>query len=357
VSFLTAFREAVYPTLPLARRLRGGGFGLPAALALMWLSQLAYEASADTAAAEGQRKQARVLRRWGFTRTARLSRGGTEGFVAESETALVVAFAGTDPVVAANWITDLDIRSTAGGTHRGFDDGVQGVWPDLAAALMASRKPVYLTGHSLGGALATLAAWRIVGRLHAEAGRIAGVVSFGAPRIGNETFVASYRGRGLWRKTVRLRYGDDIVPRVPPSARGPLGFHHVGLGLRCPHGGRFATGLPPRDEPAGAEREGEAAGWAGLQAAMARLADHGAPSFPGGEAARLFADTLPYFLRDHLQDRYLDALGWRFLRPAHPDMALDAGETGRFTQAVQARLRERVDSLSRLFGGVLTGRP
>ena len=42
--------------------------------------------------------------------------------MAESDHAVVVAFAGTDPVVAANWLTDFDIRTAPGGVHRGDDD-------------------------------------------------------------------------------------------------------------------------------------------------------------------------------------------------------------------------------------------
>jgi hypothetical protein len=71
----------------------------------MWMSQAAYEATADTSEVCEKCKLERILERWGFICRAR--QGGTEGFVAEGETTLVVASVGTDPVIAANWITDF----------------------------------------------------------------------------------------------------------------------------------------------------------------------------------------------------------------------------------------------------------
>src|ERR1700742_1591755 len=102
MSFLTTFPDDVYPGRSLVERIRTEAFDIELAQALMWMSQAAYEA---TAGRPENSKLERILDRWGFTCTARLSQGGTEGFVAESETAVVVAFAGTDPVRAANWIT------------------------------------------------------------------------------------------------------------------------------------------------------------------------------------------------------------------------------------------------------------
>jgi len=142
MSFLTTFPEDVYPMDRLAETIGRDTFDIELAQALMWMSQAAYETTADSCQEGGTPKLERILGRWGFACRARLSQGGTEGFVAESEAAIVVAFAGTDPVVAANWITDFNVRTDSDGIHRGFADGVEGILVpehDVAAGV---RRPI-----------------------------------------------------------------------------------------------------------------------------------------------------------------------------------------------------------------------
>ena len=73
--------------------------------------------------------------------------------------------------------------------------------------------PIYITGHSLGGALAQIAA--------AELGddQVAACYTFGSPRVGNMYF-------DLWVKTPSYRVVNyaDIVPQVPL----PIGYRHSG---------------------------------------------------------------------------------------------------------------------------------
>jgi len=196
MSFLTTFPEDVYPTHSLAETIQSETFDIELAQALMWMSQAAYETTADPPAAPEKRKLERILERWGFTCRARLSQGGTEGFVAEGDRTLVVAFAGTDPVRAANWITDFNIRTGPDGTHRGFSEAVAGVGPVLIAALEGTTKHIFLVGHSLGGALAVVAAWRLTGGVQTLADwiphgavidveRVAGIFAYGMPRAGD----------------------------------------------------------------------------------------------------------------------------------------------------------------------------
>jgi len=368
MSFLTIFPEDVYPVSRLAETIRTDAFDIDTAQALMWLSQAAYETTADGTEAPGPTKLERLLERWGFACRARLSQGGTEGFVAESESALVVAFAGTDPVVAANWITNFDIRTGTDGIHRGFAEGVESVWPALAAALDGTSKPIFLAGHSLGGALAVVAGWHLTGDDQGLGGlgvppeRIAGLVTFGMPRVGDEAFAAAYKARGLWETTVRLEYGGDIVPTVPPAASGPLGFRHVGLVLRCPHGGQFADSLPPRDEPddirSPLEDMANRAGGEALrkwQEGWGRILNHGVPRSPAGGTATLLIDRLPFFFRDHLQDCYLEALGWSFARPSESRVAISADAADAFVQESEASIEASAGDLSGLLRRLFPG--
>jgi hypothetical protein len=70
---------------------------------------------------------------------------------------------------------------------------------------------VWFTGHSLGAALATLAAWRAGGT---------GVCTFGSPLVGNQVFAGNFNIRFAGR-TLRYVNDFDIVTRVPPE---PLAF-------------------------------------------------------------------------------------------------------------------------------------
>ena len=375
MSFLTTFPEDVYPMHRLAETIGRDTFDIELAQALMWMSQAAYETTAYSCQEGGTPKLERILGRWGFACRARLSQGGTEGFVAESEAAIVVAFAGTDPVVAANWITDFNVRTDSDGIHRGFADGVEGIWPALVTALEGIAKRIFLVGHSLGGALAVVAAWRLTGddQLRADQARrgggigverIAGVLAFGMPRAGDQRFAAACKSRGLWPKIARLEYGSDIVPSLPPAAVGHLAFRHVGPALHCPHGGQFKDSLPPHDdpdEPMTLAHLEELLGVTDSETlrlfgeAWHRILDHGVPRSPAGGTATLIIDRLPFFLRDHLQDCYLEALGWSFTRPSASRVSISAEDADSFAHASEAHIEETRRDLPALLRRLFVG--
>jgi hypothetical protein len=98
--------------------------------------------------------------------------------------------------------------------HDGFETALASVWDRIAAelALLPAGCPVFFTGHSLGAALATLAAAR-----HAPKA----VYTFGSPRVGNQAFVYSLKGITIYR----VVDDEDSVATVPPEA---IGFSHVG---------------------------------------------------------------------------------------------------------------------------------
>jgi len=345
MSFLTTFPEQVYPTHDLAGAVAAEPHDEAGLQACMWLAQLSYE---DPSIPAQKDMIDRIMQRWGFHGMASFNRGGIVGFVAESQSCLVVSFAGTDPLVAANWVTDFDIRVGRNGVHRGFARGVKLVWPNLLAVLAATCKPVILVGHSLGGALAVVAAWRL-SQLPASsligADRIARVVTFGAPRAGTEDFARSYRAQALWDRTVRLHYGRDIVPFVPPAAIGGLPYRHVGHVLRCPRGDRFAC------SHAAAEADEALPNVAledldSLRGRWSHLAQARPGRFPAGAVAAALADTLPFFLRDHLQDCYLTALGWSFTTSPTDDQPLGPDHDPALPEAIRRRIGTGFDDLA-----------
>lgn len=149
----------------------------------------------------------------------------TQGFVvkrdrtADKPGMIVVVYRGTQQV--KDWITnlkaskqDISSKTAAGQTivigqmHQGFYDAYKSIENQLDNILKALPEdyPVYLTGHSLGGALATVTTWFIDGH------RLAACYTFGAPRVGTEKLGAHYR-----TPVYRVVYGPDPVPNLPPS--------------------------------------------------------------------------------------------------------------------------------------------
>ena len=195
----------------LEEPLRNPGFGWPAALSLASAAKLAYLDRSDL--------EDRLEQSEGLELSAFLEAGDTQGFVAESDAAMVIAFRGAESL--GDWLTNIQIVSTDrayGPVHRGFHEEYSSVVPqflELALAAMGSGKLVWLTGHSLGGALATITA--LEWEAHAE---FAGVFTFGQPKlVGDGNAVA---GRLERHGYVRFVNDDDIVPRIPPN------FEHAG---------------------------------------------------------------------------------------------------------------------------------
>lgn len=136
----------------------------------------------------------------------------TRGFLGVCDTHAVLAFRGTDPVTLPNWLTDVVVKLVAsddydGRVHHGFSSALRKTWPKVAEVLdTAHGKPLFLTGHSMGGALAVLTACRLA---KADRPPVA-TYTFGAPRVGDPTFCAGY-ALPTYRVVNRL----DFVPEMP----------------------------------------------------------------------------------------------------------------------------------------------
>jgi hypothetical protein len=79
---------------------------------------------------------------------------------------------------------------------------------------------VFVTGHSLGGAIALLCAVE----LRRSGIQVAGVYTFGQPRVGNSAWAAMYE-QALGDRTFRVVNENDIVPRTPGVL---MGYRHCG---------------------------------------------------------------------------------------------------------------------------------
>lgn len=146
----------------------------------------------------------------GFQTTAVASKAtDTRVLIASDGEDCVMAFRGTQDL--RNWLTDLDCAFVQIGpmrVHRGFFEALESVRDGLMAAFEASDgQRLWLTGHSLGGALAMLCACAL-------GGPVEGVYTFGQPRAGDAAF-ARYYNRRFGGRTFRVIHANDIVARVP----------------------------------------------------------------------------------------------------------------------------------------------
>ncbi len=213
-------------------------FSMGTARSLVWLSQLAYET-------HHPEKSAQILGGWGLTGRAigaatpsgLLAGATTRGVVAEHGSAVLVAIAGTDVLVAGDYVTDATFRVDAFGTHQGFKAAADAIWRDVRDAGALARetgRPLLIGGHSLGGAIATILAEGLLRNGLPPAA----VYTFGMPRPGNARFACTYN-TALGGVTYRLVHGEDPIPTIPPYA---LGYWHVGRMLGCTSGGAFQAG-------------------------------------------------------------------------------------------------------------------
>jgi pimeloyl-ACP methyl ester carboxylesterase len=179
-------------------------------------SQLAY--AQFEAGQEPQLRNALQELRLGYLRG--FSRDATCAYLARNERFAVLAFRGTTKDFRTI-LTDLEIRfyrdKSGARIHDGFSKAYALVAKEIAGEIdkLGPSLPLYITGHSLGGALAVIASTRIL-----PSDRIAACYTYGCPRVGDAEFTLQ-----LWKVPVyRQVHSSDIVPRVPLA----LGYRQAG---------------------------------------------------------------------------------------------------------------------------------
>jgi triacylglycerol lipase len=190
------------------------------AVALCNAAVLTYSAQTDVT---------RFLVKWGFEEL-RIFRGFlTQGFVGRRGNIVVLAFRGTEPINADDWlsnvkfhqrrVTRLDkaVADVPGLVHGGFANGLEEVATEMVKAVDeltgGDETRLFATGHSLGGALAVLAA----ALLHfGFRKKVAGVFTYGQPRVGDPAFSTAF-DQELGAVTFRYVNDLDVVPHVPPT--------------------------------------------------------------------------------------------------------------------------------------------
>jgi triacylglycerol lipase len=159
------------------------------------------------------------------------------GYVAQNPAPphdVVVAFRGTEDMF--EWVRDFEFGHRA---HPACDTsappleceaGFSAIYATCRDAVLAAiaaakggRAPLYVAGHSLGAAIATLLAFDVACRAKNGAPLpVPTVYTFASPRVGTAPFASAYDT--LVPESYRIANAPDLVPHTPPAA---LGYQHV----------------------------------------------------------------------------------------------------------------------------------
>jgi hypothetical protein len=234
---------------------------------------------------------------------------GTSAYLVQSEDKrlVILCFRGTEMQGVTDALTDASTRAdhffARGKVHGGFYRGVLGLWSTLEVLLRSAQKGysicdaglriraryqdciqeplrcgrgggpdhdeggtrdilsrlppgptagdedklegLYITGHSLGGALAVIAAalLHVLPDLDGLRQKLRGVYTYGQPMVGHKDFAEQF-DQEFGDRLFRHVYGNDIVPRLPPRTIGP--FDHFGKEYTSSEGGWLHRSTPLR---------------------------------------------------------------------------------------------------------------
>jgi hypothetical protein len=139
---------------------------------------------------------------------------GTQAMIISTKTFHALVFRGTEVLSIKDIKADLDAKiiecESGGKIHRGFNDAFSEVHTEIQNYLdndLTKDKPLFISGHSLGGALATVASKK----LSFDQG-IAACYTFGAPRVGIEDWM-----KNIKTPIYRMVNSADPVTMMPPG--------------------------------------------------------------------------------------------------------------------------------------------
>lgn len=163
-----------------------------------------------------------------FIKVFGVNNNSAQAALIEHEDYYCVAFRGTDEI--ADWLDNINailVDEPYGEFHRGFLNSVDDVWEPLITELREWRwnspKPLMLTGHSLGGAMASIFTFRL---LEMDI-PFRSVYTFGQPRAMSDDTAEEFNEM-CKQRYFRFHNNNDLVTRVPARIAG---YSHVGTYL------------------------------------------------------------------------------------------------------------------------------
>lgn len=166
---------------------------------------------------EDPKESKNKFKSFGFTIVEFFNIDGAQAYLLKDMNDIhVLSFRGTEVTQKSDVLADLkagkNIEACGGKVHVGFKGEINKVWPAIEKAI-AGIDTLYITGHSLGAAMATIAASRVQSKVTA-------LVTFGSPRVGNQEFIDN-----LNITHYRVQNNCDDVTKVPFRL---MGFRHHG---------------------------------------------------------------------------------------------------------------------------------
>lgn len=157
-----------------------------------------------------------------------------------TEDRILVAFRGTTQSIS-QWASNLEVKYdkwTKGRVHTGFFKRFMEIRDETIEFIKNSRKQssfreaeLIISGHSMGGAVATLFSSMLMSsednELYPDA-----VYTFGSPRVGDSAF-SKFVDTQLGDRLIRVMNEFDMIPDLPPKM---FGYRHTGLLMLCKTG-------------------------------------------------------------------------------------------------------------------------
>lgn len=162
-----------------------------------------------------------------------VGKNSAQSMVTGNEKCIFVVFRGTQAHRMADVLVDIDALpgfTEDGYVHAGFARALnrENCWPEIQEHLrnLRDERKVFFTGHSMGGAVVTIAAQQFRDRHEREFQ----LYTFGSPRVGGLTFKHRF---GPF-PSYRVVNDRDAVPHLPPP---PVYWHVPELVHIGPHNG------------------------------------------------------------------------------------------------------------------------
>ena len=153
----------------------------------------------------------------------------------ENKACLVIAFRGTDEI--NDWNTNIHAHQRSfgntGKVHSGFKKVYLSIKDELLKYLKDNSLPIFVTGHSLGAALAILCTSDIY-----KSNLFDSCYTFGSPRTGNTTFVNLIKCKNIYR----VINNCDVVTAVPIDFAG-IKYKHIGSSYLINDKGELIEGM------------------------------------------------------------------------------------------------------------------
>jgi len=172
--------------------------------------------------------------------TTFISAAGSNVYVLSNETDVIVACRGTEVKEWSDVSADASIDRVSSSTepgliHRGFKKYTDMVWQDVKNAVLdvyTTNKQLWITGHSLGGAMATIMAYRF--GANSIFPKPTALFTYGSPRVGNRDFIKQFNEVITHHRWVN---DGDIVTKVSFSPW----YYHCGTMHHIDHKGNITV--------------------------------------------------------------------------------------------------------------------